>query len=123
MMEEEYKRILDCHRDKFRQAVNIERLSSSLLISHILNESDWKIIDDKNGGERIDILIDILKTKGFDKFKRFCVILETTYPYMLNCMFLGMEPPKNIYTPGIKAIFVMGLNWVFSPSRENNFNS
>ena len=99
-MEEDYKRIIDRHRDKFRQAVSIERLSSALLVSHILTDADWQTIENVEGlgsSQRVDRLLDILKTKGYDKFKRFCVILETTYPYMLNCMFLGMEPPKNMY--------------------------
>lgn len=97
-MDEEYKRIIDRNRDKFRQAVSIERLSSSLLVSHILSDADWQTIESEVGSHRIDRLLDLLKTKGYDKFKRFCVILETTYPYMLNCMFLGMEPPKNMFS-------------------------
>lgn len=97
-MEEDYKRILDRHRDKFRQAVSIERLSSPLLVSHILSDADWQTIENEVGSQRVDRLLDLLKTKGYDKFKRFCVILETTYPYMLNCMFLGMEPPRNMFS-------------------------
>ena len=107
-MEEDYKRILDRHRDKFRQAINIERLSSSLLISHILSEADWQIIQGEIGSQRVDRLLDLLKTKGYDKFKRFCVILETTYPYMLNCMFLGMDPPKELYS-GRSCLFTSNL--------------
>jgi hypothetical protein len=105
-MEEDYKRILDRHRDKFRQAVNIERLSSSLLISHILSEADWQVIEGEIGSQRVDRLLDLLKTKGYDKFKRFCVILETTYPYMLNCMFLGMDPPKDLYSGSFSLVYI-----------------
>lgn len=116
-MEEDYKRILDRHRDKFRQAVSIERLSSSLLVSHILSEADWQIIDGEVGSQRVDRLLDLLKTKGYDKFKRFCVILETTYPYMLNCMFLGMEPPKDMY-PGINVYIIYGE--IFCLGKKND---
>jgi hypothetical protein len=119
-MEEDYKRILDRHRDKFRQAVNIERLSSSLLISHILSESDWQIIEAEIGSQRVDRLLDLLKTKGYDKFKRFCVILETTYPYMLNCMFLGMDPPKDLYS-GIQILFTSNLMKMMSGKSANGF--
>ena len=112
-MEEDYKRILDRHRDKFRQAVSIERLSSPLLVSHILSDADWQTIENEVGSQRVDRLLDLLKTKGYDKFKRFCVILETTYPYMLNCMFLGMEPPRNMFS-GIFVYItnIAGIVWV-----------
>lgn len=92
-MEEDFKKILERNRSKFRSAVAAERLFSPLAVSHVISAEDLQTIQSESPSKRLDKLIDILKRRDYGYFKKFCVVLETTYPYMLNCMFLGVEPP------------------------------
>ena len=92
-MEEGYKKLIDRHRDKFRHAVTVERLFSPLVVSHVVNSEEAQAIQADHPSQRVDRLLDVIQRKDFETFKKFCVVLETTYPYMLNCMFLAVEPP------------------------------
>lgn len=94
-MEEDFKKLLECNRGKFRAAVAAERLLSPLAVSHVISAEDLQTIQNESPSKRLDKLIDILKRRDYGYFKKFCVVLETTYPYMLNCMFLGVEPPAS----------------------------
>ena len=92
-MEEGYRKVLERHRAKFRSAVTVERLFSSLVVGHVLSSEELLEIQNEVPSQRVDRLIDLVKLNSYETFKKFCVVLETTYPYMLNCMFLGVEPP------------------------------
>ncbi len=92
-MEEGYKKVIERHRDKFRRAVTVERLFSPLVVSHVVNSEEAQAIQGEHPAQRVDRLLDVIQRKDYETFKKFCVVLETTYPYMLNCMFLGVEPP------------------------------
>ena len=92
-MEDGFKKLLERHRDRFRRAVTVERLFSPLVARHVLTSDEIQTLQKESPMQRLDSLIDILTEKDYEVFKRFCVVLETTYPYMLNCMFLGVEPP------------------------------
>ena len=92
-MEEGYKKVVERHRDKFRRAITVERLFSPLVVSHVVNSEEAQAIQSEHPAQRVDRLLDVIQRKDYETFKKFCVVLETTYPYMLNCMFLGVEPP------------------------------
>ena len=92
-MEEGYKKVLERHRDKFRRAITVERLLSALVVSHVVSSEEAQAIQSEHPSQRVDRLLDVIQRKDHETFKKFCVVLETTYPYMLNCMFLGVEPP------------------------------
>lgn len=92
-MEEGYKKIIEGNRDKFRRAVTVERLFSPLVVSNVVSSDEAQAIQSEHPAQRVDRLLDVIQRKDHEKFKKFCVVLETTYPYMLNCMFLGVEPP------------------------------
>lgn len=92
-MEEGYKKVIERHRDKFRRAITVERLFSPLVVSHVVNSEESQAIQGEHPAQRVDRLLDVIQRKDYETFKKFCVVLETTYPYMLNCMFLGVEPP------------------------------
>ena len=94
-MEEEFRKLLECNRSKFCGAVAAERLLSPLAVSHVLTSEDLQTIQNEPPNKRIDKLLDVLQRLDYNYFKKFCVVLETTYPYMLNCMFLGVEPPAS----------------------------
>ena len=72
----------------------MERLFSPLVVRHVLTSDELQTLQNESPVQRLDSLLDILTMKDYETFKRFCVVLETTYPYMLNCMFLGVEPPS-----------------------------
>ena len=92
-MEEGYKNVIERHRDKFRSAMTVERLLSPLVVSHVVNSDELQAIQNEHPSQRVDRLLNVIQRKDHETFKKFCVVLETTYPYMLNCMFLGVEPP------------------------------
>lgn len=92
-MEEGYRKVLERHRAKFRCAVTVERLFSPLVASHVLSSEELFDIQSEHSSQRVDRLLDLVQRKDYETFKKLCVVLETTYPYMLNCMFLGVEPP------------------------------
>lgn len=103
MMEEGYKKVIERHRDKFRRAITVERLFSPLVVSHVVNAEEAQAIQSEHPGQRVDRLLDVIQRKDDETFKKFCVVLETTYPYMLNCMFLGVEPPTTSVSPHIRS--------------------
>lgn len=92
-MDEGYKKLIERHRDKFRRAITVERLLSPLVVSHVVSAEEAQSIQSEHPAQRVDRLLDVIQRKDHETFKKFCVVLETTYPYMLNCMFLGVEPP------------------------------
>lgn len=94
-MEEEYRKLLECNRSKFCNAVTAERLLSPLAVSHVLTTEGLQSIQNEAPNKRVEKLLDALLRLDYNAFKKFCVVLETTYPYMLNCMFLGVEPPAS----------------------------
>lgn len=100
-MDEGFKKLIERHRDKFRRAITVERILSPLVVSHVVSVEEAQSIQSEHPAQRVDRLLDIIQRKGHETFKKFCVVLETTYPYMLNCMFLGVEPPttsgKNVH--------------------------
>ncbi|XP_032232353.1 disks large homolog 5 isoform X2 [Nematostella vectensis] len=93
MMENEYKKILERLRVKFLACVTTDRLLSPLLVSHVISSDELQTIQNEPQSQKVGKLLDVVQRKDFHVFKRFCVVLETTFPYMLNCMFLGVEPP------------------------------
>ncbi|XP_078383305.1 uncharacterized protein LOC144665897 [Oculina patagonica] len=101
-MEEGYKKVIERHRDKFRRAVTVERLFSPLVVSHVVNSEEAQAIQGEHPAQRVDRLLDVIQRKDYETFKKFCVVLETTYPYMLNCMFLGVEPPTTSVSAHIR---------------------
>lgn len=96
--------MIERHRDKFRSAMTVERLLSPLVVSHVVNSDELQAIQNEHPSQRVDRLLNVIQRKDHETFKKFCVVLETTYPYMLNCMFLGVEPPisKTTVTPHIR---------------------
>lgn len=95
-MEEGYKKVIERNRDKFRRAVTVERLFSPLVVSNVVTSDEAQAIQSEHLTQRVDRLLDVIQRKDYEKFKKFCVVLETTYPYMLNCMFLAVDPPTSI---------------------------
>lgn len=94
-MEENYRKLLEGNRSKFCSAISAERLISPIAVSHILTSEELQSIQNEVPTKRVDKLIDALLRLDYNAFKKFCVVLETTYPYMLNCMFLNVEPPAS----------------------------
>ena len=94
-MEEGYKKLIERHRDRFRSAITVERLLAALVFSHVVNCEEAQLLQSEHPTQRVDRLLDVIQRKDYETFKKFCVVLESTYPYMLNCMFLGVEPPTS----------------------------
>lgn len=94
-MEEGYKKLIERHRDNFRSAVTLERLLPCLVVRQVVNSEEAQLLQGEHPTQQVDRLLDVIQRKGYETFKKFCVVLESTYPYMLNCMFLGVQPPTS----------------------------
>ncbi|XP_006811582.2 disks large homolog 5-like, partial [Saccoglossus kowalevskii] len=89
-MENKHNELLMCHRAKFVQSVEVERLYPILQNSGVLSAQDTEeIARITTSHGKVEKLLDILPSKGNQAFKSLCLALETTYPHLLTVMFLG----------------------------------
>jgi hypothetical protein len=85
MMDDKHKELLDIHRPKFVQAVDVERLYPILQGTEILNTEDIAVIEQQqNRCAKVEKLLEILPKKGTQAFQTLCLALETTYPHLLT---------------------------------------
>ncbi|XP_055954932.1 disks large homolog 5 [Patella vulgata] len=90
-METRYRELLELHRTKFVQLVEVERLYPILHGgSDGLSPTDIAEINKHSSREdKVEKLLSMLPSKGNLAFQSLCLALETTYPHLLTVMFLG----------------------------------
>lgn len=95
-METKYKELLQIHRSKFANSIEVERLFPILKEKNILHQDDIEEINKHSGSSRVEKLLDILTQKSNSAFQSLCLALESTYPHLLTVMFLGSNNTRSI---------------------------